>query len=207
MWHEHIVVNEPTKNEGLRDRKRRETLQRIAETGLQLFLAKGYEQTTLDAIAEAAGISRRTFFYYFKSKEEILLAWQSGIGEAIRAAILEERSDQAPIDAVLNALLRLATQYSSADLILIEQLLSSTEQLRASKHAKYVQQETAVFEALCELWPQAKRRDSLRIVAMAAIGALRIAVDRWVEDGGKRPIAKYFRDAFANLKMEITLAS
>jgi AcrR family transcriptional regulator len=58
-----------TKNEGLRERKKRETLQRIAETGLKLFIAQGYEGTTLEAIAEAAGISRRTFFYYFKSKK------------------------------------------------------------------------------------------------------------------------------------------
>ena len=54
----------------------RKTLERIAETGLKLFSRNGYEATTLDAIAEAAGISRRTFFYYFKSKEEILLDWQ-----------------------------------------------------------------------------------------------------------------------------------
>ena len=60
--------------EGWRERKRRETLQRIAEMGLKLFIANGYEATTLEAIAAASGISARTFFYYFKSKEDILLA-------------------------------------------------------------------------------------------------------------------------------------
>ena len=64
--------------EGLRERKQRETRRRIAETGLKLFLANGYDATTLDAIAEAADISRRTFFSYFKSKEEIMLVWQAG---------------------------------------------------------------------------------------------------------------------------------
>ena len=62
------------KEEGLRERKRRETLRRVAERGLKLFLTNGYEATTLDAIAEAAGMSRRTFFYYLESKEEMLLA-------------------------------------------------------------------------------------------------------------------------------------
>ena len=66
------------KPEGLRERKRRQTLQRIAEVGLSLFLRKGYEATTLDEIAAAAGISRRTFFYYFKSKDEVLLAYLGG---------------------------------------------------------------------------------------------------------------------------------
>lgn len=54
-----IVSSKP---DGLRARKRQETLERIAETGLRLFSQNGYEATTLDAIAEAAGISRRTFF-------------------------------------------------------------------------------------------------------------------------------------------------
>jgi aspartate aminotransferase-like enzyme len=46
--------------EGLRERKQRETRQRIAAVALRLFLADGYDSTTLEAIAAAAGISRRT---------------------------------------------------------------------------------------------------------------------------------------------------
>jgi hypothetical protein len=47
--------------------------------------------------------------------------------------------------------------------------------------------EQSAFEALCELWPQKKRRASLRIVAMVAIGALRVAKEAWRQDGGKLP--------------------
>lgn len=200
------MVDDPTENEeseGLREKKRRDTLQRIAETGLKLFVANGYEETTLDAIAEAAGISRRTIFYYFKSKEEILLAYQSGSIEIIRNAVLQESTDQAPLDAVMNALLKLASHYKSDDLIVIDRLLRSTEQLRASKQAKYVQQEQAVFEALCQLWPQAKRRNALRIVAMISMGALRLAIDAWVQSGGKQSAEKQLRDVFAELKKEL----
>ncbi len=46
-----------------RERKRKQTAQRIAETGVRMFVEKGFEETTLDAIAEAAGIARRTFFH------------------------------------------------------------------------------------------------------------------------------------------------
>ncbi len=49
--------------EGWRERKRKQTAQRIAETGVRMFVEKGFEETTLDAIAEAAGIARRTFFH------------------------------------------------------------------------------------------------------------------------------------------------
>ena len=101
----------PENKDGLRARKRRQTRQRLAETGLRLFLAQGYEATTLDQIAEAAGVSRRTIFHYFEQKEDILLAWKSGLGEAISAAILTERPNRPPLDVALSAMLKLAGQY------------------------------------------------------------------------------------------------
>jgi AcrR family transcriptional regulator len=187
----------PEKTEGLRARKRRETRRRLAETGLKLFLAQGYEETTLDQIAEAAGVSRRTVFHYFDQKEDILLAWKSGLGEAMRAAILAERPDRPPLDLVLAAFLKLAGQFQAEDQIRIERLLASTERLDASKHAKYAEQEQAVYEALVELMPAPERSDRLRLVAMAAIGALRVAFERWAERGGAEPLADHLRRAFA----------
>ncbi|MDE3175393.1 MAG: TetR family transcriptional regulator [Pseudomonadota bacterium] len=191
------------KPEGLRERKRRQTRQRLAETGLRLFLEQGYEQTTLDAIAEAAGVSRRTVFHYFEQKEDILLAWRSGLGEAIRAAILRERPDRPPLDIVLAALLQLAAQYQAEDHIRIERLLASSERLGASKLAKYAQQEQAVYEALAALWPAPERRERLRLVAMIAVGALRVAFERWAERGGADPLTAHLRRAFAEVKAAI----
>jgi AcrR family transcriptional regulator len=191
------------KAEGLRERKRRETKRRLAETGLKLFLEQGYEETTLDAIAEAAGVSRRTVFHYFDQKEDILLAWQSGLGEAIREAIAHERPDRAPVDVVLAALLRLVGQYQADDHIRIERLLGSSDRLAASKHAKYAEQEQAVFEALVTLWPAPERRQRLRTVAMVCVGALRLAFERWVSRDGAEPLAGHLRHAFAELKAEI----
>jgi AcrR family transcriptional regulator len=181
-----------TKNEGLRERKKRETLQRIAETGLRLFIARGYEGTTLEAIAEAAGISRRTFFYYFKSKEEVLLAWQgSGFLDALRPAMLEESSRQAPFDAVRHCLLKLISRYETKESIIVDRLLRSTEALRARKQAIFIEMEEALFAAMRELWPQPQRRTILRMVAMVSMGAMRLAVDDWRQAGGKRSLADY----------------
>ena len=192
------------KKEGRRERKRLETLRRIAETGLKLFIAHGYEGTTLEAIAEAAGISRRTFFYYFKSKEEVLLAWQgSGFVEALRPAMLEESPHQAPLDAVRHCLLKLISRYETKESIIVDHLLRSTEALRARKQAVYVDMEQALLGAMCELWPEPKRRASLQIVAMVSIGAMRLAMETWRQENGKRSLAKYLRESFATLKAEI----
>ncbi len=200
------MENSSPKEEGLRERKRRETLHRIAEQGLKLFLTHGYEATTLDAIAEAAGISRRTFFYYFKSKEEILLAWQDGgFNETLRAALLEQSTKQSPLNAVKSALLELTLRFQAdyKQTRVIERLMCANEALRIRHQAKYVEKEQAVFDALCQMWPQPKRQPALRIVAMMSIGALRLAIDNWNRDQGKRPIAVYLKEAFADLKSAI----
>src|ERR1700693_6184015 len=180
------------KKEGRRERKRLETLRRIAETGLKLFIAHGYEGTTLEAIAEAAGISRRRFFYYFKSKEDVLLAWQgSGFLDALRPAMLEESPRQAPLAAVRHCLLKLISRYDTKESIIVDRLLRSTEALRARKQAIFIEMEEALFAAMRELWPQPQRRTTLRMVAMVSIGAMRLAVEDWRYAGGKRSLADY----------------
>jgi len=201
-----VTKNSHTDDEGPRARKRRETLHRIAEQALKLFLTNGYEATTLEAIAEAAGISRRTFFYYFKSKEEILLAWQDGgFNETLRTAVLEQSTRQSPLSAVKNALLELTVRFQAdyKQTRVIERLMCANESLRIRHQAKYLEKEQAVFDALCQKWPQPKRQPALRIVAMMSIGALRLAIDNWNRDEGKRPISIYLKEAFADLKSEI----
>jgi len=189
--------------EGLRARKRRQTRQRIIEVGLRMFMADGYEATTLDAIAEAADISRRTYFSYFASKDDLLLAWQDDAIDDLRAAVLESASGRTPLEAARAALSTLIARYESADFIAIDDLMRSTEALRARKQGSYERQERALFAALCEAWPQADRRSSLRLAAMVAIGALRLAFETWREDGRVRPIGEYLDAAFEALKTEV----
>ena len=189
--------------DGLRQRKRRDTLQRIAKAGLDLFLTKGYEETTLDDISAAAEISRRTFFYYFKSKDEILLAWQSGLVEALRKALLEEPSKQSPLDTLCNALLNLAAPFNSDSTLVIAQLLKSNDHLRAANQAKYLQLEQTAFEVLCELWPHEQRSVQLRMIAMIGLGAFRVAVDDWTDQGGKLPFPEHLSQALKDLRTEL----
>jgi len=186
--------------QGLRERKRRETYERIIEKGLKLFVKNGYEATTLDAIAEAAGISRRTFFYYFKSKEDVLLAARdSGFREALRPTMLEESSDQAPLDAVQKCLIKLASRYETKESVVFDRLMESTTALRARKEAVFVETEQILLEAMCELWPSPVRRDGLRLVAMVAMGTLRLALEKWKQNDAAHPLAYYIRQSFALL--------
>ena len=190
----------PESPTGLRERKRHETFERIMKMGLKLFVKNGYEATTLEAIAHAAGISRRTFFYYFKSKEDILLAARhSGFQEALRPALLDEGPDQAPLEAVQKCLIKLASRYETKESIVFDRLMESTEALRARKEAVFVETEQILLEAMCELWPSPGQRDGLRLVAMVAMGTLRLALDKWKQNDAAHPLAYYVRQSFTLL--------
>jgi AcrR family transcriptional regulator len=191
---------------GLRARKHRQTRQRIADAGLRLFLKNGFDATTLDAIAEAADISRRTFFHYFESKEAILQTVESGAQDAFRAALAAGAQDAAPLAAVRDALLVMISRYESDDAIAIDRLMRSTEALRARKQSNYERQEQALFAALAEKWPEPERRFALRVVAMMGIGAMRLAAEMWSNEGGCRKLEDYVRDAFANLRPDLAPA-
>ena len=191
---------------GLRERKRRETRQRITETGLKLFIANGYEATTLDAIAEASGIARRTFFHYFKSKEEIILAWQGALPDRVRAAVLEQESALSPLAAVQSAVTVLAADMRPDVAITISKIVRSSEQLRAGNQVKFLNMEQAAFEALCALWPDEARRDGLRLAAMVGLGAMRLSLDAWVNEEGRRPLTEHLQAAFARLDTELGAA-
>lgn len=187
--------------EGLRERKRRQTQQRIAEVGQRLFLSKGYDSTTLDEIAAEAGISRRTFFSYFKSKDDIIFFWLDTDRASLIASLLKTSPDVPPLDAVRDVMVKHIAQYTTEQMIAVDNLMLSSESLLARKQAHYAQQEQALFDALCEVWRQPERRAALRMVAMVSIGAMKIALQAWREQTGQRkPATRFLRDAFDNLK-------
>jgi AcrR family transcriptional regulator len=191
--------NEPT--EALsRDDKRRHTRSRITDSAIKLFLKHGYEATTLDAIAEAAKISRRTFFSYFKSKDELLAAFNDQAWEQIVAELLLASPDREPLDVVRDVLVKHASRYTTDQMQAIDRLMRSSEALLASKPALYARQERALFAAMSEVWRQPERQERLRTIAMVSIGATRLAIDAWHRDSGKRSPGVFLKEAFERLK-------
>lgn len=185
----------------LRERKQRETRQRIAEVALRLFLTDGYESTTLDAIAAAAGISRRTFFSYFKSKDDIILFGMEADSAELIAELLKTSPDVRPLDAVQDLLVERIARHTTEEMTAIDNLMLSSESLLARKQAFYAKQEQALFLALREVWRQPERQSALRMVAMVSVGALRLALQAWREQTGQRkPATQFLRDAFEELR-------
>jgi len=188
---------------GLRENKRRSTLDRIAKAGLKLFIENGYEATTLDAIAAASGISRRTFFYYLKSKEDVLLAHESGdIPLMLRPTFRAQSPEQSPLEAARKTFLILASRYQTKESILADRILRSTETLRLRKDALHIQMEDVLAEAMYELWPEEARRPALRLAAIMAMGTLRFAKENWRQENAAHPLTHYIDAGFDLLQRQ-----
>src|SRR5271155_156448 len=107
-----MTVQQPQPVVGVRQRQREQTIAAIEQSALSLFAGRSVDDVTGDQIAEAAGVSRRTFFRYFPGgKEEVLLLdLRRRMGEVER--ILAERPPHEPALSALRAsLLALASGY------------------------------------------------------------------------------------------------
>jgi AcrR family transcriptional regulator len=92
--------------EGLRQRKKRRTRRALVDAALELFAEHGYDQTTIAAITAAAEVAPRTFFSYFRSKDDLLFADFDNALELMRAGFAAQPAGEGPADA----LRRIATQ-------------------------------------------------------------------------------------------------
>src|SRR6516165_9484729 len=77
---------------------------RLEQAAMELFLERGFEQTTVAEIAGRAGLTERTFFRHFADKREVLFWGQDALRELLVSAVAAAPDSLAPIDAVAAAL-------------------------------------------------------------------------------------------------------
>ncbi len=188
---------------GLRARKRLETAKRIKAAGLKLFVEKGFDATTLDDIAAAADISRRTFFYYFKSKDDILLALQATSDEAIAPAMRQLPSGRRPIDVARETMMAVCARYKTDRLLVVDRLMRASEAVQARKQSLNLRKEQVLLAALQERWPEPEREAALRLVAMVSVSAFRLSLDTFHQEGGKRALVTVLQGVFDTLEQEL----
>ena len=97
---------------GLRERNKLRRSEQITQAALRLFAERGFDGATIDEIAAAADVSRRTFFRYFARKEDVILDWKRQMADELRDAIDARPPDESPLDAVHGALATVAAGYS-----------------------------------------------------------------------------------------------
>jgi AcrR family transcriptional regulator len=182
----------------IRDRRARETRSRIAEAALDLFVSHGYPETTIDQIAEAAGVSRRTVFRHFVTKEAILFD-HLAVRRDFALRRLLERPPSEPILVSLHAVLReLCQQGYERPLLNQIRLVLATEPRFAGEQLFLG---LRAFEAnlVATLESRASKRHSyteiLALTEMAESWFLTAA--RLYFKQGKRSLVKYFDEVVA----------
>jgi AcrR family transcriptional regulator len=91
-----------------RDEHAARTRNALLEAALNLFSANGYDETTTDQIAESAGVSPRTFFRYFPTKESVLFFGEYDFIDAVSGVYLAQPEEASDFEAMANSFALLA---------------------------------------------------------------------------------------------------
>ena len=166
----------------LRERKKARTRERLVEVATRLFVEKGFENTTADEIAEAAEVSRRTFFRYFPTKESVVFPGFEERIVAFRAVMEHQRKLYPPFEAIRQALLVFSREMSDrAEELQNEwRIVSASPTLIARDIEHDFEYEKIFAEALADgAEPGSDREFDSRVYAGAILGAVRATLDEW----------------------------
>lgn len=186
--------------EGRRDRKRRQTRERIEQAAMTLFLQRGFEATTIEDITEAADVSKRSFFDYFPSKEEVVFAWQDSFADRLMAEIAARPAEESSVEAVEAAIT--ATVIASVDErgLALGELIHRTPALKARDQLKYARLEQKLAEALLlRKGNDPEQRSRMRVLAAIVIGALRVGGELWQQRPPGASLQDFAHEIFAEL--------
>jgi len=188
--------------QGLRERKKAATRQAMHEAAVRLALELGPDRVTVELIADAVQVSRRTFSNYFANKEEAIFH-----GDHVRMRRLVEQvaarpPAEPPRAALANAARALVADYELPDPASVAQrrLLRGHPSLAAHQVAVYAVVERELTGAVAARLPAADPGTPLRarVLAITFLAALRAATHVWLE-GSERSLGELMDEALEYL--------
>ena len=178
-----------------RQRKKAATHDRIRASALRLFTEQGYDTTTVEQIAAAAGVSHMTFFRYFPTKEDVAL---SDTYDPLLATLLARTPAAWPLARRIRAALLegLEEVYGTdrAALLAQNKLIVSTPVLRERLWADQMATQQLILQAL---GPEPSF--PTRVTVAACLAAASTAVVAWVENDGQPELPDLISQAFEAL--------
>lgn len=191
---------DPTPNR--RERKKLETRIALESAALRLFGEKGYDQTTVEDIAEAADVAVRTFFRYFSSKQDVLF------GEVVTDRITRLRTElanrpttEAPLESVLAVMNLLDFTPGEAEQVLARMELMRRQPTLVARYLEIIDElRAAVAEFVAERLGLDTRRDMYpALVGGAWATVWDAALKMWLESGGKLSLRALWSEGFTTL--------
>jgi AcrR family transcriptional regulator len=118
---------------GLRDLKKQQTRMAIADTALRLFMKRGFDHVTVAEVAEEAGVSEKTVFNYFPSKEDLFFDEVDEREAALVTAIRDRRPDESILAALRRSQLAGCGRMCSAGFAGFARVIEASPALRAKE--------------------------------------------------------------------------
>ena len=165
-----------------RGRPPRTTARQFEVAALRLFTEQGYDRTTVDQIAAAAGVSRRTFFRYFDAKADVLWGAFDDEVRNLREALAGTAPDRPLMDAVREAVLTV-NHYRAEDVPELRRrmkLVAEVPELAATAALHYDAWEQAIIDFVAERCAQPPDALYPLLVGRTTLAACRAAYERWV---------------------------
>jgi AcrR family transcriptional regulator len=190
----------------LPERKRQLVRLEIARAAWLLFAERGYEDTTVDEIARAAGISRRSFFRYFSSKEDVVVGTSDALAEDVLAAFACRPAAEPPLVAIERALrpaieTRLADAAESRAII---SLLRESRTLRRALLERHARLEERLALLIAKRTGADVRRDPTpALLAFLARALMDTAFNVWY-DQRPRDVGAMIDDLFRRLRTVVS---
>jgi AcrR family transcriptional regulator len=167
-----------------------DTRARIAAAAFELFAAQGYDNTTVDAIAERAGIARRTFFRYFRSKDDVIFPDHDSLLDEVRR-YLAAIGDVPPVDAVCAGVRLVFRGYVTDSGVSVQRyrLTRSVVPLRDREIASVRRYERAFSKYLYGRYVDAMGESAAAlhadVIAAAVVAAHNAVLRDWLRSGGE----------------------
>jgi AcrR family transcriptional regulator len=190
---------------GLRERKKLKTRAAIQKEAMRLFLDKGFEETTIEDIAEAVDISPSTFFNYFPSKEDVV--FQDELDPLILQAFDAQPSDVNPIRRLRVAMHTVFSQLTPEQENLIRErsrLFVSTPALRGAMFSQFADLVNQITELLATRAGRKASDFAVRNMAGAVLGVLLASMLMLTEDP-KADMVKLAESALEHLEAGLPL--
>ena len=173
--------------------------ERLQKAALELFATRGFEQTTAAEIAEAVGLTERTFFRHFSDKREVLFQGQQVLVQAFLDGVAAAPPESSPLEVVASGL-RTASSFfpdeRRAHSRARQSVIDRNPALRERERHKMTTLATTVAGAL-----RARGVDELAatLAAESGVTVFGIAFTQWIRDGEKRSFADIAADVLREL--------
>jgi AcrR family transcriptional regulator len=170
---------------------------RLHQAAFALYAERGFENTTVAAIAERAGLTERTFFRHFADKREVLFASSGALQEALVSAVADAPDALAPIDAAAAGLEAAAAQLPDRERARQRQaIIAANPELRERELIKLASLSAALADALRA---RGVADPAASLTAEVAMAVFRIAFERWIDDANERDLPELIRESLAQL--------